>query len=490
MEEKRTGTGLGIRVLSVVHPVLFAALPILFLYAQNTGEVSGSQVRKPLLWSVLGAAGLWLLLRPLMKDPVRTGVATSMCVVLFFSYGRLYDALSGWGLFEPRHCYLFPAMLLLLGYGIYFIRVLRANWSKPARVMSVVAVVLVLVNVVGASWSVRGQGLSTDSGPGLQEVAATEPGEVGTMPDIYYIILDEYAHPDTMLEYYDHDNSGFFDALAGMGFFVASGSRSSYNVTQWSLAASLNMEYLPAGSYHQEACDRMARGTVVSLLKSLGYRYVYSGVWFTQEEVGADVFYNFYRQPDGGSVVSDLSRTLWNTTMARPFYDYLTGDTYMGRFRSSIADQIECLKAMPDVEGPKFVFTHILCPHDPFGFGPNGEPVDPARAFDYQDKELYLGQYIYITRQIQEVVAGILERSATEPIIILQSDHGLRQHIGLEIDGNEWRKILNAYYLPGDGAQALYDSISPVNSFRVIFDRYFGTDYGLLEDTLPLPAGS
>ena len=28
----------------------------------------------------------------------------------------------------------------------------------------------------------------------------------------------------------------------------------------------------------------------------------------------------------------------------------------------------------------------------------------------------------------------------------------------------------------------LYESISPVNTFRVIFDNYFGTDLGLLED--------
>jgi len=43
--------------------------------------------------------------------------------------------------------------------------------------------------------------------------------------------------------------------------------------------------------------------------------------------------------------------------------------------------------------------------------------------------------------------------------------------------------ILNAYALPGvDPAQALYPSISPVNSFRVVLNRYFGTDLPLLED--------
>ena len=41
--------------------------------------------------------------------------------------------------------------------------------------------------------------------------------------------------------------------------------------------------------------------------------------------------------------------------------------------------------------------------------------------------------------------------------------------------------ILNAYYLPGyDGD--LYATISPVNSFRLVFNSYFGGEYDMLED--------
>jgi hypothetical protein len=43
-------------------------------------------------------------------------------------------------------------------------------------------------------------------------------------------------------------------------------------------------------------------------------------------------------------------------------------------------------------------------------------------------------------------------------------------------------EILNAYYLPDGGNNTLYSSITPVNSFRLIFDQYFGTKYGLLDD--------
>ena len=44
-------------------------------------------------------------------------------------------------------------------------------------------------------------------------------------------------------------------------------------------------------------------------------------------------------------------------------------------------------------------------------------------------------------------------------------------------------RILNAYYLPDGGEEVLYPSISPVNTFRLILNYYFGTSYPLLDDT-------
>jgi hypothetical protein len=44
-------------------------------------------------------------------------------------------------------------------------------------------------------------------------------------------------------------------------------------------------------------------------------------------------------------------------------------------------------------------------------------------------------------------------------------------------------EILNAYYLPGVDPNLLYNTISPVNTFRIIFNQYFGAHYDLLPDT-------
>ena len=42
--------------------------------------------------------------------------------------------------------------------------------------------------------------------------------------------------------------------------------------------------------------------------------------------------------------------------------------------------------------------------------------------------------------------------------------------------------IFNAYYLPAAGLDRLYLTITPVNTFRVIFDAVFESNLGTLED--------
>lgn len=49
---------------------------------------------------------------------------------------------------------------------------------------------------------------------------------------------------------------------------------------------------------------------------------------------------------------------------------------------------------------------------------------------------------------------------------------GIRQKMG----------VLNAYYLPNVEKSLLYPSITPVNTFRLVFNLYFNTNFELLPD--------
>ncbi|MFX1266301.1 MAG: sulfatase-like hydrolase/transferase, partial [Promethearchaeota archaeon] len=297
--------------------------------------------------------------------------------------------------------------------------------------------------------------------------------------------LDEYAHPDTMKEYYDYDNSEFINSLEDKGFFIASGSETRKPLTPLIIAQILNMEYLDYEPWSDATYRKMAYSQVADFLKAQGYQYIVFGsnfvrhTWEKYVEDNVDLYVNYYEYYSS-SMVTEFVHILWNTTMLRPFYLYVTGNQYEQGHRSQTLYTLESLKALPGLEGPKFVFAHFNCPHEPFVFGPEGEYIASVNWSNHEDKQFYLGQYIFISTQIEAVVDVLLEKSETPPIIILQSDHGTRH--GYPVGDGEWHKILNAMYLPGMDTGMLDDDISPVNTFRLIFNQYFDADYPLLED--------
>jgi hypothetical protein len=163
---------------------------------------------------------------------------------------------------------------------------------------------------------------------------------------------------------------------------------------------------------------------------------------------------------------------------------------------------LEKLKEIPDLDPdvPKFVFAHIPAAHVPYVFGPDGEldqpwtlpsvPTDPNEARQgYMHG--YRGQVVYVNQLLKEAIDIIIKNSPVPPVIILQGDHGPQSLYKFSLDEvcvKERMSILNAYYLPGVQNAGLYPTITPVNTFRLIFDQYFNTDFGLLDDRSYLTA--
>jgi hypothetical protein len=114
-------------------------------------------------------------------------------------------------------------------------------------------------------------------------------------------------------------------------------------------------------------------------------------------------------------------------------------------------------------------------------------PADGMASFGNSGayQVLYVKQLKYVNKQIQKAIDDILSKSSQPPIIILQGDHGGGSLLRPSLEQSclfERTSILNAYYLPRIEPQTLYPTITPVNSFRVVFNTYFDTEYTLLPD--------
>jgi hypothetical protein len=90
----------------------------------------------------------------------------------------------------------------------------------------------------------------------------------------------------------------------------------------------------------------------------------------------------------------------------------------------------------------------------------------------------YIG---YTNKKLLQVVDSLKAHHNGKAIILIQSDHGLNDIAG------SWKtdafRNYGAFYFPNQDYRLLYDSMSNVNTFRVLFNTYFGQRLPLLKDT-------
>jgi hypothetical protein len=328
----------------------------------------------------------------------------------------------------------------------------------------------------------------------LQNIIDVPSALPSDLPDIYYIILDQHVSNDVLETYFDFDNSSFAEGLRERGFYFAEKSRSNYTQTRLSLASSLNLQYMDILADHYGSdttnttpmLEMIKRNRLTNFLKACGYKIAtFSSSYHSTELKNSDVFFSATWTPD-----EYLAKVLGNTVFLPMMKHSMT---YQGH-RRQILYPLENISKVTELDSPVFTFIHIVCPHPPYVFDENGNEISEDREFSFSGSpdisvevrnKKYLGQVKFIDRKITEAIDVILSKSDKPPIIILQSDHGARWRFGppgSDIDYKPYYGILNAYYLPGLDQTKLYDSITPVNSFRVVLDHYFGTDMDLLED--------
>lgn len=464
-------------LLSPGHFLLFSIYFVFRMYDHNIQDVLFRDFVRPLLLSILLGLVLYLLFGLLVARRWHaSALMTSTSLFAFYLYGTFWTLLRS----TIRHPIVFAALwtiffvLLIVWLGWKIPR--SPNPNLPAA-LNLMAILLLLNPLIGSliyflSFQV----------PFPSQTDHTLQGQpLPASPDIYYIILDAYTRADVLAEEYDYDNGAFIQSLQDLGFYVAECSQSNYESTPASLTSSLNMDYVQnmSDTFRLGEVELMGLfklmddNNVQETVSNFGYKTVaFSSGFFLAEWRDADVF---IAPPNGP--ITEFEVLLMSSTYLRVLddleivnLDNISAERYRTRTRL-VLDSFENLV---DIPGPKFVFIHLIIPHAPFAFDALGNPIPPDQA---HHKYGYLEQLKFISKAILPQLETLIEESPSAPVIILQGDHGpfMPPNYAAQL------KILNAYYLPR-GSEALYPSISPVNTFRVVFNEYFDASLPLLED--------
>ncbi len=471
-----------------LYPLLFAVFSVVSLTATNIGQIFIGEAMRPLLFSLALAGILFWVLHRILRNVHRAALVSLALLFLFFTYGQLYSAFEGrliLGVSLFRHRTLFPLFVLLgIGGAVWILQRIK-HAETSTQWLNLVSIFLLIYPSLTISSNLIQQLIADASAKNSSE--ATNPGATAQLPDVYYIILDGYGRQDVLQNEYGFDNSEFVEALQARGFYVAECSQSNYGHTIYSLPSSLNYDYLDSlGSTDDaERISLLKHGAVREAFEGQGYQIVaFPTGWSMTEWTDADLYPEYGRS---FTTLTEFETLFLDTTLLRVWTDYdrqtSTTTAYSEARRLRVFSMIETLKELPSREGNYFVFAHFVIPHPPFSFGANGEWLDfnADTATHEQFVDAYLNQVTYINREILGVIDILQRESAVPPVIIVQGDHGPPPD--LTNDPAIRMPILNAYSLPGvDVAEALYPTITPVNSFRVVLNRYLGFSLPLLAD--------
>lgn len=475
----------------IFHPLLIGLYPVLALLAYNIIQLDPvyavRAVVLSLLFSLLVFGLAWLVTRERMK----AGLLASLALMLFLTYGHVYNVLENKS-FLGHHRYLIALWLIVFGLGAWAILRIKKKPRKLSTFLNYFSVVLITIPVFQiAQFELRNTQPATVSNPAVDVVWQPSGAAPAGSPDVYYIILDAYSRGDMLQEHYGYDNSEFLQSLRDLGFYVADCSLSNYSYTPSSMASALNMDYLEnfAGSIISEnrsfydLGETIKRSKVRSLFEDLGYRVVTfdTDIWWL-DITDSDQFISPYTSPwqklFNFKLLGNFEKYYVRTTALRVVEEFTTSQqnrfgkvllsTEKAHYERILFD-FNALADLPESGSPKFVYAHLVAPHFPYVFNPDG-----SFTYTLADHPGYKNEVTYVNQRVLEVLRQIIENSDTPPVILLQGDHGLKAEVR--------NANLMAYYLPGGGEKALYPTITPVNSFRLVFNQYFGAEYPLLPD--------
>lgn len=495
-----------------LHTALIAAYFPLFLYSRNIHRFPLAAALGPALVILAAACLAWLASSAILGDRRKAGLLVSLNTLAFFAFGHAYHLL------RPAFASGLPALLgLNKALGLVWILLNAALFAglfrRPGAVaaaskgLTAASLLLILLPIVHSVRFTLANERLRPLETGADRLQAM-PGGAGALrlpsplPDIYHIVLDAYPREDVLRTAYGHDNRPFTDFLRRKGFQVGDSSYSNYAFTALSMASALSFNYLDslisevdsASANWKGLGDLRNEARSVKLLKELGYRYVVlPHGWETVPPTQADEVLAPGSLP-GGLVLGQFHHGLLAMTpipnLARLFRPGMLDGN--GQHRARILFALKALEELPGEKGPKLVYCHILAPHAPIVFGPEGRPTEghgETNILRKEDPEAMkqgvVGEIRYLNRRMQSIVSGILERSGGNAVIILQSDHGeavmeyeesreyLRQRHG----------ILLAIHLPPRADRGGFrKDMSPVNVYRYVFNGVLGMRLPYLED--------
>ena len=440
----------------------------------------------------LGIIGLSLLL---LRQAATSAVFSFYLLSVFFLFGAFHDFLKSVikNKFIVSYTFLLP--LIFVATVIFFISLKKRKkigadsmryFYYLVVIFAVLEIGVLVKNIIANRSSDNNLRSKTDA------VNLTSACLDKEKPDIFFVVFDSYPSSKSLKEDFNYDNGEIDSLLKDNHFYVSSLSHSNYNMTAFSLCSTLNLDYLEKGvegktvsiKRAMEAMETLKSNALINFLKQQGYTIENFGCFnFDGMPSQTKPFFSdwYYSQIDDQTLYSRIKRDIgWNFTLKNIFTgafrvpkNYKTEKAYhLYRNNYNLNGLIKGLSV--STKTPRFIYTHLILPHSPFFLDSSGKEVSDTALLmgKIKTKDGFLNQVKYANTLLKKIIPLIAKPSTRARVVIIEGDHGFRE-FGPEVPINKIFMNLNAYYFSDGDYRRLYNGISPVNSFRVVLDKYF-----------------
>jgi hypothetical protein len=405
---------------------------------------------------------------------------TISCLLPFYYIGDLKSWLSDKfpRSFLQSYIFLLPVFVMMLLVLFFILRKKRTVPGKLFLFINTAILLFIAIDVVTIFFTGSKDKYTADAKNELRYQACDSCKK----PDIYYIILDSYTSTKQLKNEYGYSNQAIEDYLHNKGFYVAKDSKCNYNYTAYSVGSTLNMNYIKNVDTLHKTTDRQYlhalklsyKNEVVSYLRGEGY-HILNHSLFDFDSSPTTIknidFWHMRRLYDNYNLLLKLGRDIGYHFYGKIF-SLFDNDRYFVNSsfnRKRLSDEI-LKEVMTSIKlkttGPKFVYGHFLGPHRPYFYDSTGKLFgSPLPSY----KAAYLHQIAFTNNIIKQITDSIMEVSNRPSVVIFQADHG-----------NPEFHNFNAIFFSNKDYRLLADSVTNVNTFRIVLNTFFEQNLTLL----------
>ena len=473
----------------------FLLLLVFFFCLHGSVENYGYLDLSEVLWVGVVISGyvvaFFFILVILIRNKMLAALITFFTALWYLFFGAIHDGIKsiGWLHFMHSYSVLLPLLIVCNVVYIYLLKRRVAFQSKLFFYLNILLFVYCIFDgILLLNKHTADKNISNTS------AVIFDTSKVKAKPNVYFIVLDCYAGYKSLQDSFGFKNDSFYTFLQQKSFKILP-STSNYDFTFYSMASTLNMEYIKGDFENKTASQKdiqlrfndVRNATIFSTFSAMGYNIENYSFFDVQAKKGiydnSNSFFPLHsflllNKIFHKRLLSDLG---WMLHHGRFKIDWLTKEKiYRNDTYNTKALKLLHASILTPGTQPKLCYTHLLLPHEPYYKDSLGNYITLTEGAMY-NKALYVSYLKYSNSIIKSTVTSITNKDSAA-IIIIMSDHGFNTQKVRYYTPSTYNNVF-AVRFPNQKFDTSINEISNVNFFRYLFNAQFNQKIPYLKDS-------